>query len=151
MASHKKKKEDLHGELKALKNNELCFLSPYNYIKRYNLENKKTEIVYEKPVEDFVIGKNFIIISSDDGISLLKSNETMHLTEKKANKLSYNEKNIYFTCKATRDLFSLDFKGKDLRMLKKDVLDFEISNNSEEILIYEELKNGNYGYTIDVK
>lgn len=130
--------ENLGGEIKGIKGHQCFYLSIDKKIKSYDLKTKKVKVWSSKPVEEFILTTNGFLYSSYDGIGFIDYNgdDLGIITEIKAKSLGCDDKNIYFIQRNTDDLYRMNLNGENIKKIGEKVFYFEVSYNSEDLVIY---------------
>lgn len=137
--------KNLEGEIKGTKGDQCFYLSIDKKIKSYDLKTGKVKLWSSKPVEEFILTGDGFLYSSYDGIGFIDydGKDMGIITEIKAKSLGYDYKYIYFIKRNTDELYRMDLEGKNVEKIEEKVYFFEVSYNSDDLVIYFSNESGN--------
>lgn len=130
--------EKLDGYIKGIKGNKCFYLSVDKKIKSYDLKKKEVRIWNDKQFEEYILTIHGILYSSYDGIGFVDFNgeDLGVISGIKAKSLGYDGENIYFIKRNTSDLYRMNQIGENIEKINENIFYFEVSNNSDDLVVY---------------
>ncbi|WP_058485459.1 hypothetical protein [Defluviitalea phaphyphila] len=136
--------KNLDDLIRGIKGNNCFYLSNDKKISSYNLKTGKIKKWNNKPIQEFILTEKGFLYCSYDGIGLISyEGEDMGIIKDiKAKGLRYDGKHIYFIKQNTNELYRMDLQGNNIEKIRDKVYSYEVSYNSDDLVIETFNENG---------